>query len=98
MRTGIEKGRNNMLLQQDRAAAECKHIVSCCVRVTGEINERYNIVGNILPNSILKKRGLISNEQRWEERKFVRTPNDEITIGTEHWRSDEWREKGVVLV
>ena len=27
---------------------------------------------------------------------MVRTANDEITIGTEHWRSDEWREKGRV--
>ena len=27
---------------------------------------------------------------------MVRSPNDEITIGTEHWRSDEWKEKGRV--
>ena len=27
---------------------------------------------------------------------MVRTPNDEITIGTEHWRSDEWKERGRV--
>ena len=27
---------------------------------------------------------------------MVRTPSDEITIGTEHWRSDEWRCKGRV--
>ena len=26
----------------------------------------------------------------------MRTPRDEITIGTEHWRSDEWRNKGRV--
>ena len=26
----------------------------------------------------------------------MRTPSDEITIGTEHWRSDEWRCKGRV--
>ena len=27
---------------------------------------------------------------------MVRTPTDEITIGTEHWRSDEWKRKGRV--
>ena len=27
---------------------------------------------------------------------MVREGNDEITIGTEHWRSDEWKEKGRV--
>ena len=27
---------------------------------------------------------------------MLRTPTDEITIGTEHWRSDEWKEKGRV--
>ena len=27
---------------------------------------------------------------------MVRATNDEITVGTEHWRSDEWREKGRV--
>ena len=27
---------------------------------------------------------------------MVKTPKDEITIGTEHWRSDEWKERGRV--
>ena len=27
---------------------------------------------------------------------MVRASRDEITIGTEHWRSDEWKEKGRV--
>ena len=27
---------------------------------------------------------------------MVRTANDEITIGTEHWRTDEWKSKGRV--
>ena len=27
---------------------------------------------------------------------MVRTAKDEITVGTEHWRSDEWKEKGRV--
>ena len=26
----------------------------------------------------------------------MRTPRDEITVGTEHWRSDEWKDKGRV--
>ena len=42
------------------------------------------------------QRGLVSKEQRLEDRKIVRGARDEITIGTEHWRSDEWKDKGRV--
>ena len=73
-----------------------KHIVSCCKRVSAEINARHDIVVNVLLNNILVQRGLISHEQKWDERKTVRTPNDEITVGTEHVRSDEWKGKGRV--
>ena len=73
-----------------------KHIISCCKKVSAEINSRHDIVVNILLNNILIQRGLVTHEQSWEDRKMVRTPKDEITIGTEHWRSDEWRERGRV--
>ena len=66
-----------------------KHIVSCCRKVSAEINNRHDVVVNILLNNILIQRGLISHEQKWDDRKMVRSKNDEITIGTEHWRSDE---------
>ena len=79
---------------QIRLPLNSKHRVSCCKRVSGEINAIHDIVVNILLNSILVQRGLITHEQKWEDRKMVRTDTDEITIGTEHWRSDEWREKG----
>ena len=72
------------------------HIISCCKRVSGEINTRHDTVVNILLNNILMQRELITHEQKWEYRKTVRTAQDEITIGTEHWRSDEWKEKGRV--
>ena len=52
---------------------------------------------NILLNNILVQRGLASHEQKREDRKMVRTTRDEITSGTEHWRSDEWKEKGRVV-
>ena len=39
---------------------------------------------------------MVTREQKWEDRKMVRTPHDEITIGTEHWRSEEWKTKGRV--
>ena len=78
------------------AQLTAKHIISCCRKVSGEINSRHDIVVNILLNNVLIKRKLISHEQKWEERKTVRSQNDEITIGTEHWRSDEWKEKGRV--
>ena len=74
-----------------------KHIVSCCRKVSAEINARHDIVVNILLNNILIQRGLVTNEQKWEERKTVRTPKVEITVGTEHWRSDEWKAKGRVV-
>ena len=51
---------------------------------------------NILLNNVLIQRGLIAHEQEWDERKMVRTARDEITIGTEHWVTDEWKQKGRV--
>ena len=73
-----------------------KHIISCCKRVSAEISARNDNVVDIILNNILVQRGLVSHEQKWEERKAVRTTKDEITVGTEHARSDEWREKGRV--
>ena len=75
-------------------ALNSKHIVSCCKKVSCEINAGHDAVVNILLNNILKQRGLLSHEQKWEDRKTVRTANDEITVGTKHCRSDEWRSKG----
>ena len=46
-----------------------KHIISCCMNVTGQINARHDTVVNILLNNILVQRGLVSREQKWEERK-----------------------------
>ena len=63
---------------------------------SGEINTRHDIVVNILPNNVLVQRELIAHEQKWEDRKMVKTSRDEITIGTEHWRSDEWSGRGRV--
>ena len=51
---------------------------------------------NILLNNILVQRGLITHQQKWEDRKTVRTPRDKIAVGTEHCRSDEWKGKGRV--
>ena len=79
-----------------RLPLNAKHIISCCKKVSGEINTRHDIVVNIMLNNILVQRGLISHGQKWEDRKTVRTAKDEITIGTEHVRSDEWRDKGRV--
>ena len=70
--------------------------MSCCRKVVGEINTRHDLVVNILLNNIMIMRKLITHEQKWEDRKMVRTDTDEITVGTEHWRSNEWKEKGRV--
>ena len=72
-----------------------KHIVSCC-KISGEINTRHDSVLNNLLNNILVQRGLVSHEQRWEDRKTVMSAHDEITVGTEHCRPDEWKNKGRV--
>ena len=100
-------GKRKELITKKRAETQCwcsktglplnaKHIISCCRKVSSEINARHDVVVNIILNNILVQRGLIPHEQKWEERKMVRTPFDAITIVTEHWRSDEWRCKGRV--
>ena len=100
-------GKRKELITKKRAETRCwcsktglplnaKHIVSCCKKVASEINTRHDIVVNILLNNILNQRGLIAHEQMWEDRKAVRTAHDEITVGTEHARSDEWRDKSRV--
>ena len=85
-----------MLVQQNKAQLTAKHIISCCRKVSGEINSRHDVVVNILLNNILVQRGLSTHEQRWEDMKMVKAENDEIALGTEHWRSDEWSSKGRV--
>ena len=73
------------------AQLNARHIISCCRKVSAEINTLHDLVVNILLNNIRVQRRLTTNEQRWEDRKTVRTPRDEIAIGTEHWRSNEWK-------
>ena len=91
-----KKAETTCFCSKTGAQLNAKHIVSCCRKVNAEINARHDLVVNILLNNILVQRGLIDHEQRWDERKMVRTAKDEITIGTEHWRSEEWKEKGRV--
>ena len=86
-----------LVQQQSGLALNAKHIISCCRKVSAEINTRHDIIVNILLNDILIQRGLVSHEQKWEDRKTVKTPTNEITFGTEHWRSDEWQENGESL-
>ena len=64
--------------------------------MSAEINARHDNVVNILLNNILVQRGLITHEQKWEDRKTVRTVRDEITAGTEPWKSDKWNGRGRV--
>ena len=90
-----QEDRFEMLVQQGWVAPERKNVISCYKKVSGEISARHDIVVNIL-NIILVQRGLVSNEQKWDEMKTVRMANEEITIVTEHQRSDEWKEKGRV--
>ena len=84
-----------MLVQQFLAAAQHQAHYQL-LKVNAEINARHDIVVNILINNIPKQRGLVSKEQNWDDMKMAKTTRDEITIGTEHWRSDDWKEKGWV--
>ena len=60
-----------------------KHIVSCCRKVSWEINARHDIVVNILLNNILIQRGLVTREQRWEDMNALRTSRDETRSQSE---------------
>ena len=90
------KGLNKRFSSKKGKQLNAKRIISCCKKVSGEINARHDMAVNIILNNIMIKRGLLTHEQRWEDRKMVRTDSDEITIGTEHWRSDEWKSRGRV--
>ena len=79
-------GKRRELIKKKRTESRCwcskkglplnaNHIISCCKRVSGEINERHDTVVNILLSNILIQRGLIAHEQNWEERKMVKTPH-----------------------
>ena len=68
-------GKRKELITKKRAETQCwcsktglplnaKHIVSCCRKVSSEINARHDIVVNILLNNVLKQRGLITHEQK----------------------------------
>ena len=74
-----------------------KHIISNCKKVAREICARHDTVVNIILNNILIQRGLTTREKR-EDRKTVWTAHDEITVGTEHVRSEEWKTKDELLV
>ena len=87
-----------MLVQRTGRQLNAKHIISCCRNASSKINSRHDIVVNILPNNILLQRWLIEHEWRLEDRKMILTATDEIAIGTEHWRSEEWKGKDVSRV
>ena len=70
-----------MLVQPVRTDAECKHFVSCSKKVAGETNNRHDIFVNILMNNILIERGSITQEQRWEDMKMVRTDTMRSPLG-----------------
>ena len=57
-----------------------KNNVSCCRKVVHEIDARHDIVVNSILNNILIRRGLVSHEQKWEDRKTVKRAKDEITV------------------
>ena len=85
-----------MLVQQKRACSEREAHRELLQKSCAEINTRHDIVVKNIPNNIIVHGGLVSHEQKWEDRKTVRMAKDEITVGTEHWRSDEWKDKGRV--
>ena len=72
-------GRRRELLTKTNAETMCflskavlllkaKHIVSCCKKVSSEIQSRHDKVVNAILNNILIQRGLVSHEQKCEDR------------------------------
>ena len=73
-----EKNIDQVLFSKTRPLLNSRHIISCCTKVSAEINARHDIVVNIYPNNILVQRGLLTLEQKWEDLKMVRADSDEI--------------------
>ena len=65
-----------------------KHIISCCRKVSGEINARHDMVVNVLLNIILVLRWLSPTKRSGMTGKRCELLKDEITVGTEHLRSE----------
>ena len=85
-----------MMVQQGWAAAERLARRELRQESIVDIIAHHDIAVNDLFNNILVQRGEINHEQKWEERKTVRTAHDEITVGIDHLRSRNWNEKGRV--
>ena len=77
-------GKRKELITKKRAETKCwcnkaglslnaKHIISCCRKVSAEINNRHDIVVNILLSNILVQREVIAHEQKWDDRRMVRS-------------------------
>ena len=84
-------------MQQSGVPLNAKHVIGCCKKVSGEINDLHDIVVNTLFNNILVQRWLIANEPKLDDRTTMRTPHDEITVGTEHLIPMRGRLKGALL-
>ena len=84
-----KKSDSKCLCTKSVLARNAKHIMSCCRKVSMEIHTRHDTVVKILLNNILVQRGVIYHEQKLEDRKTVMSARDEITVGTEHVRSED---------
>ena len=58
-----------------------KHIISCCRKVSGEINNRHDVVVNILLNNILIQRGLVTRERSGRTRRWWGAPTTRSPSG-----------------
>ena len=56
--------RDDLLVSKSEQPLNARHIISCCRKVSAEINNGNDVVVNILLNNILVQRGLIAHEQR----------------------------------
>ena len=73
------------------AQLNAKHIISCCWKVSGDINARHDMVVNILLNNIMIKRGLIAQNKsgktgRWSGQTPMRSPSGLSTGGPKSGR------------
>ena len=94
----ITKKRSDMKCRCSKAghALYDRNIISSCKKSEWRDFISHGIAVNILLNNILVQRGFVTNEQKWEDRKIVRTAKDEISVGTEHWRSEEMKDNWLI--
>ena len=77
----MKKAETTRSRSRTRLPLNSKHIVSCYKKESGDVNVRHDMVVNIPMNNIIIERGMISNDQKWDDRKMVMTDTTRPPLG-----------------